>query len=205
MKVLIINGSPRKDGNCARLIREAAAVFDKEGVSYELFEVGNKAIRGCAACDYCVTHDACVFNDEATELGKKLADCDGLLLVSPVYYASANGTLVSLLDRMFRSIKCDLRMKVGAAFAVARRAGTVATFDELNKYFTINQMVVASGDYWNNGFGGAKGEIEEDAEGLRNARVVAQNMVFLMRAVALGKEKYGLPENEPRARTSFIR
>lgn len=205
MKVLIINGSPRKDGNCARLISEAVGIFEKEGVEYELYEIGNKDIRGCMACGYCNTHGECVFKDDAVTLAKELDSCDGLLVASPVYYASANGSVISLLDRMFYSSTCDKRMKVGAAFAVARRGGTETTFDELNKYFTINQMPIASGRYWNNGFGRGKGEIEGDEEGLQNARVVARNMVFLMRSIALGKEKYGLPEKEEIRFTHFIK
>lgn len=205
MKVLIINGSPRTDGNSARLLREATDVFDKEGAEYELFRLGGKPVRGCAACGYCHTHDGCVFNDCVRELAPKLAECDGLMIAAPVYYGSANGSVISLLDRLFYSSRCDLRMKVGAAFAIARRAGTTATFDELNKYFTINQMPVASGRYWNNGFGREKEEVDADAEGLQNARVVARNMVFLMRSIALGREKYGLPEREETAFTHFIR
>ena len=205
MKVLIINGSPRKDGNCAALINEAVGVFEKEGVGHELFEIGGKTVRGCEACGYCAKHGQCVFNDEVNGLADLLDECDGMLVVSPVYYGSANGSVVSLLDRLFYSSRCDKRMKVGAAFAVARRGGTTATFDELNKYFTISQMPVASGRYWNNGFGRAKGEIAEDEEGLQNARIVARNMVFLMRSVALGKEKYGLPEKEETVMTSFVK
>ena len=205
MKVLILNGSPRKDGNTTELLREAEGVFEKEGVEFEEFQIGGKAIRGCMACGYCMTHEGCAIRDEVNDLAAKLKEADGLLIASPVYYGSANGSLISLLDRLFYSGHIDLRMKVGAAFAVARRAGTTATFDELNKYFTINQMPVASGRYWNNGFGREKGQIDEDREGLQNARVVARNMVFLMRSIALGKEKYGLPEKEETAFTHFIR
>lgn len=205
MKVLIVNGSPRKGGNSSRLIEEAVKIFQAEGIETEVFEIGAKAIRGCAVCGYCAEHGKCAFNDGVNELAASFESADGFIVVSPVYYASANGSVVSLLDRLFFSSHCDKRMKVGAAFAVARRAGTVATFDELNKYFTINQMPIASGRYWNNGFGGAKGDIEADEEGLQNARIVARNMIFLMRSIALGKEKYGLPEAETFARTSFIR
>ena len=204
MKVLIINGSPRKGGNSSILIKEATDIFDKEGVEHETYQIGSKKISGCIGCGYCYDHDGCVFKDDANELGSKLEQCDGLLVVSPVYYASANGTLISLLDRMFYSSHCDKRMKVGAAFSVARRAGTSATFDELNKYFTINQMPIASGRYWNNGFGREKEQINGDDEGLQNARVVARNMVFLMRSIELGKERYGLPEEEEITFTSFI-
>lgn len=205
MKVLIINGSPRANGNTARLLREATDVFDSEGVEYDIYQIGTKAVRGCMACGYCYTHDGCVFKDDANELAEKLEKSDGLLIAAPVYYGSANGSVISLLDRMFYSSHFDKRFKVGAAFAVARRAGTTATFDELNKYFTINQMPIASGRYWNNGFGREKEQISEDEEGLQNARIVARNMVFLMRSIDLGKEKYGLPEKEEIKFTHFIK
>lgn len=205
MKVLIINGSPRKGGNTARLLKEATDIFDREGVGYELYQIGGQGVRGCMACGYCFTHEGCVLRDDVNRLAQALEECDGLLVAAPVYYGSANGSVISLLDRLFYSSRCDKRMKVGAAFAVARRAGTTATFDELNKYFTINQMPVASGRYWNNGFGREKEEIGEDREGLQNARIVARNMVFLMRSIALGREKYGLPEAEEIAFTHFIR
>lgn len=204
MKVLLINGSPRKDGNCDRLLNEAAAVFTAENVEVVRYDVGTKDVRGCIACGGCATKGECVLGGDVPALAKELAAADGMIVASPVYYASPNGSVLALLDRLFMSANCDLRMKVGASFAVARRAGTVATFDVLNKYYTINQMPVASGRYWNNGFGRAKGEIEGDEEGLQNARVVARNMLFLMRSIALGKEKYGLPDPEPVKRTNFI-
>ena len=205
MKVLIINGSPRINGNSSLLIKEIEGVFVKEGIEYEIYNVGNKAIRGCMGCDYCRSHGECVFKDDVNLLAKKFEEADGLIITSPVYYGSANGSLISLLDRLFHSTFFDKRMKVGAAFAIARRAGTVATFDELNKYFTISQMPVASGRYWNNGFGRGEGEISEDLEGLQNARIVARNMSFLMKSIALGKEKYGLPEKEDVTPTHFIK
>ncbi len=206
MKVLIINGSPRIGGNCSRLISEMEGVFKSEGVEHEVYQIGSSAIRGCMACGYCHTHGECVFkNDDVNALAAKFAESDGLVVVSPVYYASANGSLISLLDRMFYSSHTDTRMKVGAAFAVARRAGSTATFDELNKYFTINQMPIASGRYWNNGFGREKGQVESDSEGIQNARITARNMVFLMRSIALGREKYGLPETEETVFTNFVR
>ena len=205
MKVLIINGSPRINGNDSRLIKEITNVFDIEKVEYEIYQVGNKDIRGCMACGYCASHGECVFKDDVNELAKSLEKSDGLIITSPVYYRSANGTVISLLDRLFQSSHFDKRFKVGAAFAIARRGGTTATFDELNKYFTINQMPIASGRYWNNGFGRLPGQIEGDEEGLQNARIVAKNMVFLMKSIALGKEKYGLPEKEEVKRTHFIK
>jgi len=205
MKVLIINGSPRKEGNCAQLVRELTSVFESEKIEVDLYEIGTKDIRGCLACGGCATKGACVLGDDVPLLAKRLAEADGMIVLSPVYYASPNGSVISLLDRLFMSASCDLRMKVGASFAVARRAGTVASFDVLNKYFTINQMPVVSGRYWNNAFGRAKGEVKGDEEGLQNARFVARNMVFLMRSIALGKEKYGLPETEVVTRTNYIR
>ena len=204
MKVLLINGSPQKDGNCDRLLNEAAAVFTAENVEVMRYDIGTKDVRGCIACGGCATKGECVLGGDVPALAKELAAADGMIVASPVYYASPNGSVLALLDRLFMSANCDLRMKVGASFAVARRAGTVATFDVLNKYYTINQMPVASGRYWNNGFGRAKGEIEGDEEGLQNARIVAKNMLFLMRSIALGKEKYGLPDPEPVKRTNFI-
>ena len=205
MKVLIINGSPKMDGNCSYLIKEMSNIFEKENIEIDLYNVGNKDIHGCIACDYCKSHDGCVFKDDVNDLANRFKESDGLIVLSPVYYASANGTVISLLDRLFHSSKFDKRFKVGAAFAVARRAGTTATFDELNKYFTISQMPIASGRYWNNVFGGSKGEINEDLEGLQNARIVASNMVFLMKAIKDAKEKYGLPEVEEIKWTNFIR
>ena len=205
MKVLIINGSPRLNGNSSRLKNELISIFAKEGIETDLYEIGSKDIRGCMACGYCYQHGECVFKDDVNDLAKRFEAADGLIVISPVYYGSANGSVISLLDRLFYSSHIDKRFKVGAAFAIARRAGTTATFDELNKYFTINQMPVASGRYWNNGFGRTEGQIEKDEEGLQNARVVARNMVFLMKAIKDAKEKYGLPETETPALTHFIK
>lgn len=206
MSVLIINGSPRLNGNSKELINEIENEFKALNVDYEEINIGSKDIRGCMACGYCSEHGKCVFNDIVNEVSLKLKDADGLILVSPVYYASPNGTLLSFLDRLFYSNSNDLRMKVGASFAVARRAGTTATFDVLNKYFTISGMPVVSGDYWNNGFGSGDKEIVDDKEGLRNARVVARRMVFLINAIKDAKEKYpDLLEEEKRVWTNFIR
>lgn len=205
MKVLMINGSPRVGGNTAIALREMEKVFVKNGIEVETMQIGNKAIRGCIACGTCATKGQCVFDDAVNEAAPKFTEADGLVIASPVYYASANGTLVSFLDRLFYSCHCDKRMKVGAAVAVARRGGLSATFDELNKYFTINSMPVAASNYWNSVHGGAKGEAEQDAEGLQTVRVLAENMSFLMKSIALGKEQLGLPESEPKTYTNFIR
>ncbi|HBE15257.1 MAG TPA: flavodoxin family protein [Ruminococcaceae bacterium] len=205
MKVLMINGSPRVGGNTAIALKEMEQVFLKNGIEVETMQIGNKAIRGCIACGTCATKGQCVFDDAVNEAAVKFAEADGLVIASPVYYASANGTLVSFLDRLFYSCHCDKRMKVGAAVAVARRGGLSATFDELNKYFTINSMPVAASNYWNSVHGGAKGDAEQDAEGLQTVRVLAENMSFLMKSIALGKEQLGLPETEPKTYTNFIR
>lgn len=205
MKVLMINGSPRVGGNTAIALKEMEQVFAKNGIEVETMQIGNKAIRGCIACGTCATKGQCVFDDAVNEAAPKFAEADGLVIASPVYYASANGTMVSFLDRLFYSCHCDKRMKVGAAVAVARRGGLSATFDELNKYFTINSMPVAASNYWNSVHGGAKGEAEQDAEGLQTVRVLAENMSFLMKSIALGKEQLGLPEVEPKTYTNFIR
>ena len=205
MKVLLINGSPKKDGNTARALREMADVFAKHGIETETVCVGDKAIRGCIACTSCYKTGKCVFDDEVNAVAEKLKECDGMVVGSPVYYASANGTLISFLDRLFYSSRFDKTMKVGASVAVARRGGCSSTFDELNKYFTISGMPVASGQYWNSVHGKVPGDAESDAEGLQSMRTLAENMTFLMKSIALGKEKYGLPEKEAKVATNFIR
>ena len=205
MKVLLINGSPRKGGNTSIALDEMVKVFESEGIEAEVMQIGNKAIRGCMACGACAKAGKCVFDDAVNEAAAKLKDADGLVIASPVYYASANGTLISFLDRLFQSAKYDKTMKVGASVAVARRGGCSATFDELNKYFTICGMPVASSQYWNSVHGRVAGEASQDAEGLQTMRVLARNMAFLIKSIALGKEKYGLPEKEPWNPTHFIR
>ena len=205
MKILILNGSPRAEGNTALALREMTAIFENEGAEVEHVHVGNRAIRGCVACGSCFKTGKCAIDDLVNELAPKLEEFDGLVVGSPVYYAAANSTLTALLDRLFYSTHFDKRMKVGAAIVVARRGGCSAAFDQLNKYFTISGMPVASGQYWNSVHGARAGEAEGDAEGLQSARTVARNMAFLIKSIALGKEKYGLPERETPARTNFIR
>lgn len=205
MKVLMINGSPRVNGNTAIALREMEKQFAKNGIETETIQVGNKDIRGCIACGKCAEKGQCVFDDMVNEAAPKFQACDGLVVASPVYYASANATLIAFLDRLFYSTGFDKTMKVGASVAVARRGGCSATYDELNKYFTISGMPVASSLYWNSVHGRGKGEAEQDLEGLLTMRVLADNMSFLIRSIALGKEKYGLPEKEERVFTHFIR
>ena len=205
MKVLMVNGSPRPNGNTAIALREMEKVFSEEGIETEIIQVGNKDIRGCIACGSCANAGKCVFDDMVNETAPKFEECDGLVVASPVYYASANGTLISFLDRLFYSTPFDKTMKVGASVVAARRGGLSATFDELNKYFTICGMPVASSQYWNSIHGRAAGEAEQDEEGLQTMRTLAKNMSFLMKSIALGKEQFGLPEKEEHAWTHFIR
>ncbi|MBQ9746987.1 MAG: flavodoxin family protein [Clostridia bacterium] len=205
MKVLILNGSPRPHGNTAAALAEMEKIFLAEGIEVETVQIGGKDIRGCIACGKCRGLGKCVFDDIVNELAPKFAECDGIVAGSPVYYASANATLVALLQRLFYSASCNKTMKVGAAVAVARRGGTSATFDELNKFFTISGMPIASSQYWNSVHGAAPGEAAQDAEGLQTMRTLARNMTFLMKSIALGKEKFGLPEKEAPAHTNFIR
>ena len=205
MKVLMINGSPRGEGNTYIALREMEKIFKEEGIETEILQVGNKAVRGCIACGSCAKNGKCVFDDAVNEAAPKFAECDGLVVGSPVYYASANATLIAFLDRLFYSTGFDKTMKVGASVVAARRGGLSATFDELNKYFTISGMPVASSQYWNSIHGRTPGEAEKDGEGLQTMRVLAKNMAFLMKSIALGKEKYGLPEKEERVSTHFIR
>ena len=204
MKVLIINGSPRENGNTSVALSEMEKVFAKNGIETETIRVGQKDIRGCLACNYCFKNGKCAIDDIVNELAVKLEECDGMVIGSPVYYASANSTLTALLDRLFYSANCDKTMKVGASVAVCRRGGASATFDQLNKYFTISGMPIASSSYWNSVHGRAPGQAEADEEGLQTMRTLAENMTFLMRSIALGKEKYGLPEKEKKIFTNFI-
>ena len=206
MKVLLINGSPHAKGNTAVALEEMVKVFQEEGIETDILHIGNKAIRGCIACRQCAKLGHCVFDDEVNAAAPKLAACDGLVIASPVYYASANATLIAFLDRLFFSTgSIDKTMKVGASVAVARRGGCSATFDQLNKYFTIAGMPIASSQYWNSVHGRKVGEAAGDEEGLQTMRTLAENMTFLIKSIALGKEKYGIPEKEPQIMTNFIK
>lgn len=206
MKVLLLNGSPHVHGNTALALEELAKTFAECGVETELIQVGSAPLRGCMACDYCYEHDGCVMDDLVNDTAQKLLAADGVVVASPVYYASANATLIAFLDRLFYSTEfIDKRMKVGASVAVCRRGGASATFDELNKYFTIAGMPIASSQYWNSVHGLEPGDAAQDAEGLQTMRTLARNMSFLMKSIALGKEAFGLPEKEKRISTHFIR
>ena len=206
MKVLMINGSPNANGNTATALTEMAKVFAEEGVEVEIVHVGNKAIRGCIGCRKCFQIGKCVFDDLVNETAPMLAEADGVVLGSPVYYASANATLMAFVQRLFYStFNVNKSMKVGAAICSARRGGLSATYDEMNKFFGISGMPIASGQYWNSVHGSAPGQAAEDAEGMQGMRTLARNMTFLMKSIALGKEAYGLPAKEKTVFTNFIR
>ena len=205
MKVLMLNGSPHPYGNTAAALAEMAKIFESEGIEVETVQIGGEVIRGCVGCGACYKIKKCAFDDIVNELALKFEEADGMVIGSPVYYAAANATLTACLDRLFYSTRFDKRMKVGASIAAARRGGLSSTFDQLNKYFTISEMPVASSCYWNAVHGSVPGEAQQDAEGMRVMRTLAKNMVFLMRSIELGKKTYGLPEREPKAWTNFIR
>lgn len=204
MKVLLINGSPRLNGNTSIALNELAKTLNEEGIETETIQIGTQDIRGCIACGTCYKNHKCIFNDIVNEVAPKFKEADGLVIASPVYYASANGTLISFLDRLFYSTNFDKTMKVGASIAVCRRGGASATFDELNKYFTIASMPVVSSQYWNSVHGRKVGEANKDLEGLQTMRTLGRNMAFLIKSIKLGKEKVGMPKKEPGVMTNFI-
>ena len=205
MKVLLINGSPRRNGCTFTALSEVEKTLHLEGVVTELVQLGAKAVQGCIACGRCKTLGRCVFDDLVNETAPKLEAADGLVVGSPVYYASANGSLIAFLDRLFYSTPFDKTMKAGAAVLSCRRGGASASFDELNKYFTISGMPVVSSQYWNSVHGNTPEEVGQDLEGLQIMRTLGRNMAFLVKSIALGREKLGLPEKEPRVSTNFIR
>lgn len=205
MKVLLINGSPRRNGCTFTALSEVEKTLYLEGIETELVQLGAKAVQGCIACGRCKTLGRCVFDDLVNETAPKLEAADGLVVGSPVYYASANGSLIAFLDRLFYSTPFDKTMKAGAAVLSCRRGGASASFDELNKYFTISGMPVVSSQYWNSVHGNTPEEVGQDLEGLQIMRTLGRNMAFLVKSIALGREKLGLPEKEPRVSTNFIR
>ncbi|MCR5323076.1 MAG: flavodoxin family protein [Lachnospiraceae bacterium] len=205
LKALMLNGSPREHGNIALAFSEMEQVFKENDVEYENILLGRTDIRGCIACETCRKRGKCAFDDVVNELAVKFEEADGLVIGSPVYYGSANGTLMSALQRLFYSTHFDKSLKVGASVVSARRSGCTATFDELNKFFTLSNMPVATSQYWNNIYGWEPGEGKVDEEGRQVMRVLARNMVFLMKSIALGKEQIGLPETEDRVWTNFTR
>ena len=202
-KVLLLNGSPHIHGCTATALEEMIKIFEEEGIETELIQVGNKDIRGCIACGKCSDLGHCVFNDLVNEVAPKFEEADGLVIGSPVYYGSPNGNIISFVDRLFYSTNFSKHMKVGAAVVSCRRGGNTASFDVLNKYFTISGMPVASSTYWNQVHGFTAEDVKKDLEGLQTMRNLARNMSFMIKAIADAKEKYGLPEVEHHYFTSF--
>ena len=206
MKVLLINGSPKANGNTSIALKEMIKVFETEGVETELIHIGNKTIRGCVACQKCFTLGHCVFNDVVNEIAPKFMAADGFIVGTPVYYGSPNATTLAFLNRLFYStFTKDKTMKVGAGVVICRRGGASSSFDVLNKYFAITGMPIAGSQYWNMVYGLEKGEATQDLEGLQTMRTLARNMTFLMKSIALGKEQFGLPAKEDWTPTHFIR
>ena len=206
MNVLMLNGSPRTNGNIALAFQEMEQVFRENGIGVENIQLGKQVIRGCIACESCRKTKKCVFDDIVNKLAEKFEAADGLVIGSPVYFGSANGTLMSALQRLFYSTSFDKSLKVGASVVSARRSGCTATFDELNKFFTLANMPVATSQYWNNIYGWEPGEGKADAEGRQVMRVLARNMVFLMKSIALGKQELLVPgSEEQRVWTNFFR
>ena len=203
LKVLILNGSPRVNGCTARALEEVSKTLNEEGIETETINVGNKDIRGCIACNSCSKTGKCVFNDIVNDIAVKFENADGIIIGSPVYYAGSNGTIISLLDRLFYSTHFDKTMKVGACVLSSRRAGSTSAMDEINKYFTICSMPIVSSSYWNEVHGFKARDVEKDKEGLQTMRNLGRNMTFMIKAINLGKEKYGLPKVEKGEFTSF--
>ena len=205
MKALLINGSPHANGCTFTALNIVAEELQKNGIETEIVHIGNKDIRGCIACGKCAELGRCVFNDMVNEVAPKFEQANGLVVGSPVYYAGPNGTLTNLLDRLFFSTPFDKRMKVGAAVVSARRGGTTAAFDRLNKYLTISEMPVVSSRYWNMVHGHTPEDVMKDEEGCQIMRVLGRNMAFLIRAIAAERERNGLPEKVVASYTNFIR
>jgi multimeric flavodoxin WrbA len=204
-KVLLLNGSPREHGNIALALHEMEQVFEENGIECETVLLGRNDIRGCIACESCRKTGRCVFNDVVNDLAAKFEAADGLVIASPVYYGSANGTLMAALQRLFYSSHFDKSLKVGASVVSARRSGCTATFDELNKFFTLSNMPIATSQYWNNIYGWEPGEARVDDEGRQVMRVLARNMIFLMQSIALGRDQLPPIAQEPRVWTNFTR
>ncbi len=203
MKVLLLNGSAHINGCTSRALKEVSCILNKEGIETEIIHVGNKDIRGCISCNTCASKGSCIFDDIVNDIALKFRDADGLVVGTPTYYAGSNGTILSLLDRLYYSTDYDKTMKVGAAVVSSRRAGSTSAFDEINKYFTISGMPIVSSTYWNEVHGFSAGDVEKDAEGLQTMRNLGRNMAFLIKAIALAKKQYGIPENEKGTYTSF--
>ena len=204
MKALLINGSPHAKGCTYTALSELKHTLEAEGIETELIHVGNQDVRGCIACGQCRKLGKCVFDDVVNEVASKLAEADAFVIGAPVYYSSPAGGAISFMDRLFFStFNIDKTMKVGAAVVTCRRGGNTASFDVLNKYFSISGMPIASSQYWNMVYGGSAEEVLKDAEGLQTMRTLGRNMTFMIKSIQLGKQQFGLPEKEPTTFTNF--
>lgn len=204
MKVLLINGSPKKEGNTFIALSEVASALRSDGVETEIICIGTKAVQGCIGCGKCADTSRCVFNDDLyNQVRNKIEEADGIIVGSPTYYAGPNGSLCALLDRLFYSASCHLQFKPAAAVAVCRRGGASAVFDRLNKYFTISNMPVVSSQYWNSVHGRLPGDAKQDLEGLQTMRVLGRNMAWMLKNIKDGH--HPLPEKEEHIATNFIR
>ena len=204
MKVLLINGSAHINGCIKRALSEIERTLNDENIETEIIDVGNKNIRGCIACNNCKKNHKCVFDDIVNEIAIKFEKADGIVIGTPVYYAGSNGTIISLLDRLFYSTNFDKTMKVGAAITSSRRAGSTTAIDEIYKYYGICSMPIVTSTYWNEVHGFNSDDVEKDLEGLQTMRNLGKNMAFMIKSINLGKEKYGLPKNEHNNITSFF-
>ena len=204
MKVLVINGSPNKDGCTKRGLDEVMNTLHEEGIETEYIQIGDKEIRGCMACNYCREHHKCAYDDIVNESAKIFEECDGILVGSPVYYSNSNGTVINFLERLFHSSYIKKSMKVGAAIASSRRAGSTSVLDEIYKFYTLSNMPVVASSYWAEIHGYTKEDVEKDKEGLQTMRNLGKNMAFMIKSIHLGKEKYGLPEYDKGEWTNFI-
>lgn len=207
MKILTINGSPHLSGCTDRALRELEKALEENGIEYERINIGNKDVRGCIACNYCMSHGRCVFNDIVNEVAPKFAEADGIVIGTPIYWAGANGQALAFLDRLFYSTITiiDKTMKLGAAVISSRRAGSTSALDEINKYFTMNSMPVVSSTYWNEVHGATAADVEQDLEGLQTMRNLGRNVAFLIKAIKAQQAATGLPAQEHQYFTNFIR
>ena len=211
MRVLLVNGSPHKNGSTNRALEEVAATLNKNGIETEIFWIGNRALSGCIACKTCAKIGKCVFDDSVNQCREKALEADGFIFGSPVHYAAASGAMTAFMDRLFYSEFCGNKnkafyLKPAAAVVVARRAGTTSAYDQLNKYFGLHEMPIISSRYWNLVYGASARQVEKDAEGMYTMRVLGENMAYFLRCKEAA-EKLGvkLPEREQPVFTNFIR
>lgn len=203
MKALLINGSPRKDGCTNRALEEIIATLNKEGIDTELFWIGNKPVPGCTACGFCIANGKCIYDDNVNSIGSRLDEFDAIVVGSPVYYGGPSGQIQSFLDRLFYTFGSKMDLKIGASVVSCRRGGATSSFDRLNKYFLMNNMIVAPSQYWNQVHGSKKEDVEKDEEGLQTMRALGENIVYILKCQA--GAKIDKPIREKKIPTNFIK